>query len=283
MKTSRHDRMGNPVRKAVTQAVLILIAVIQIYPLIFLVFFSLKTNDEIFGGNVMGPPKTLRFENYSNALLGGNVFVYLLNSIFVALIVIVVSTLLISMVAYAVSRMRWKMKEMVYWIFVSGLTIPMHATLLPLFIMFRKMQILNTPLAIIIPYIAFALPFGILVLRNHFETIPIEIEEAACMDGCNIFQMFFRIVLPLVKPAIATITIFTFMSSWNELMFAMTFISDPKYKTLTVGLQSLTGMYYTEWGPVGAGMVVATLPVLIIYLLMSNQVQAAMTAGAVKG
>ena len=108
-------------------------------------------------------------------------------------------------------------------------------------------------------------------------------EEAACIDGCNIYQTFFRVILPLVRPALATIAIFTFLSSWNELMFAMTFISDDKYKTLTVGIQSLAGMYYTEWAPIGAGMVVATFPVLLIYILLSRQVQNAILAGAVKG
>ena len=99
-------------------------------------------------------------------------------------------------------------------------------------------------------------------------------EEAACIDGCSIYQaFFFRVILPLVRPALATIAIFTFLSSWNELMFAMTFISDDRYKTLTVGIQSLAGMYYTEWGPIGAGMVVATFPVLFIYILLSKQVQ----------
>ena len=166
---------------------------------------------------------------------------------------------------------------------MAGLTIPIHATLLPLFILFKTMGVLNTPLSLIIPYTAFALPFGIMVLRNHYETIPREMEEAACIDGCSIYQTFFHIILPLVRPALATIAIFSFLSSWNELMFAMTFISDTKYKTLTVGLQSLTGMYYTEWGPVGAGMVVAALPVLIIYVLLSKQVQNAMLAGATKG
>lgn len=231
----------------------------------------------------MGPPKIWKIENYRNALMGGDVLTYLLNSIWISMAVIFLSTILIAMAAYAISRMKWKLSGVVYWIFMAGLTIPIHATLLPLFILFKTMGVLNTPLSLIIPYTAFALPFGIMVLRNHYETIPREMEEAACIDGCSIYQTFFHIILPLVRPALATIAIFSFLSSWNELMFAMTFISDTKYKTLTVGLQSLTGMYYTEWGPVGAGMVVAALPVLIIYVLLSKQVQNAMLAGATKG
>lgn len=262
---------------------LLLFTVTSVYPLIWLVFFSFKSNEEIFGGNIIGPPENWLVENYENALLGGKVLGYLGNSIFVTIVVIIASTVLISMVAYAVTRMRWKLRGAAYWFFMAGLTIPIHATLLPLFILLKKLSILNTPLAIMIPYTAFALPFGIMVLGNHYATIPYEMEEAACIDGCSVYQAFFRVILPLVRPALATIAIFTFLSSWNELMFAMTFISDDRYKTLTVGIQSLAGLYYTEWGPIGAGMVVATFPVLLIYILLSKQVQNAILAGAVKG
>ncbi|NBJ00680.1 carbohydrate ABC transporter permease [Lachnospiraceae bacterium] len=283
MKKIFSRRTGNPFIRFILMMFLIFFALFQIYPLIWLVFFSFKSNEEIFGGNILGPPKIWKIENYRNALMGGDVLTYLLNSIWISMAVIFLSTILIAMAAYAISRMKWKLSGVVYWIFMAGLTIPIHATLLPLFILFKTMGVLNTPLSLIIPYTAFALPFGIMVLRNHYETIPREMEEAACIDGCSIYQTFFHIILPLVRPALATIAIFSFLSSWNELMFAMTFISDTKYKTLTVGLQSLTGMYYTEWGPVGAGMVVAALPVLIIYVLLSKQVQNAMLAGATKG
>lgn len=279
--------LKNTMRKKIVRIILALFLlcfiVTSVYPLIWLVFFSFKSNEEIFGGNVIGPPKKWLVENYEDALLGGKVLGYLGNSIFVTFVVIIASTILISMVAYAVTRMKWKLRGVTYWFFMAGLTIPVHATLLPLFIILKRLNILNTPLAIIIPYAAFALPFGIMVLGNHYASIPYEMEEAACIDGCNIYQTFFRVILPLVRPALATIAIFTFLSSWNELMFAMTFISDDKYKTLTVGIQSLAGMYYTEWGPIGAGMVVATFPVLLIYILLSRQVQNAILAGAVKG
>lgn len=197
--------------------------------------------------------------------------------------VVIVACILIATSAYALSRMRWKLKKIVYWIFISGMTIPLHATLLPLFLLFRKMHIINNPLSILIPYIVFALPTGILILTNAYASLPIEMEESACIDGCNIYQLFWKIMFPLVKPTVAAIALFTFLSSWNELMFAMTFISEPKWKTLTIGLQSLSGMFYTEWGPIGAGMVVATAPVLIIYLLLNRQVQNALIMGAVKG
>lgn len=277
------SRSGNCLIHFLIGAFLVFWAAVQIYPLIWLVFFSFKSNEEIFGGNIAGIPQVWRIENYTNALMGGNVFRYLFNSIWVALAVVAVAAVLISTSAYALSRMRWKLKKVTYWVFISGMTIPLHATLLPLFLLFRKMQIINTPAAILLPYIVFALPTGILILTNTFASLPVELEESACMDGCNVYQMFWKIMFPLVKPTLSAVALFTFLSSWNELMFAMTFISDPKWKTLTVGLQSLSGMYYSEWGPIGAGMVVATAPVLVIYLILNKQVQNALIMGAVKG
>lgn len=277
------SRKGNRIVRLLVTIFLVFWAAVQIYPLVWLVFFSFKSNEEIFGGNIMGPPLVWKVENYSNALMGGNVFRYLFNSVWVSVVVVFVTSVLIATTGYALSRMRWKLKKAAYWVFISGMTIPLHATLLPLFILFRNMGIMNNPMAIIFPYIVFALPTGILILSNAYAALPGELEESACIDGCNIYQMFWKIMFPLVKPTLAAIALFTFLSSWNELMFAMTFISDPFWKTLTVGLQSLSGMYYTEWGPIGAGMVVATAPVLVIYLLLSKQVQKALIMGAVKG
>lgn len=283
MYAKLHSRKGNLLIRLIITAFLVFWAAVQIYPLIWLVFFSFKSNEEIFGGNIAGPPLVWKVENYKNALMGGNVFRYLFNSVWVSMAVVIVACILIATSAYELSRMRWKLKKIVYWIFISGMTIPLHATLLPLFLLFRKMHIINNPLSILIPYIVFALPTGILILTNAYASLPIEMEESACIDGCNIYQLFWKIMFPLVKPTVAAIALFTFLSSWNELMFAMTFISEPKWKTLTIGLQSLSGMFYTEWGPIGAGMVVATAPVLIIYLLLNRQVQNALIMGAVKG
>ena len=283
MYAKLHSRKGNLLIRLIITAFLVFWAAVQIYPLIWLVFFSFKSNEEIFGGNIAGPPLVWKVENYKNALMGGNVFRYLFNSVWVSMAVVIVACILIATSSYALSRMRWKLKKIVYWIFISGMTIPLHATLLPLFLLFRKMHIINNPLSILIPYIVFALPTGILILTNAYASLPIEMEESACIDGCNIYQLFWKIMFPLVKPTVAAIALFTFLSSWNELMFAMTFISEPKWKTLTIGLQSLSGMFYTEWGPIGAGMVVATAPVLIIYLLLNRQVQNALIMGAVKG
>lgn len=161
--------------------------------------------------------------------------------------------------------------------------IPLHAVLLPVFIMLKNMKMLDTYQAIIIPYIAFALPMAIFFMIGFFQTLPKELEESAFLDGCSIYRTFFSIMLPLVRPALATISVFTFLSTWNEMMFAITFINSEKYRTLTVGIMQMVGKYTTDWGTMGAGLMVATVPTIVIYLLFSKQVQSGMVSGAVKG
>lgn len=269
--------------KILLLVVLTIVAFIQIYPLIWLLLVSFKNNGEIFGGNVLGLPKVWRISNYSDALTNGNVGLYFLNSTIVTALTIGISSVVTATAAYAISRMKWKFSKLALTIFLLGMMVPIHSTLLPLFVILRKMHILNSYWALVLPYVAFALPMGIFVLTGFLEGIPRELEEAACLDGCTIYQTFFRIILPLLKPALSTVAIFTYLSSWNELMFANTFINNPKLKTLTVGIMSMAGQHSTEWGPIVAGLVIATLPTILIYIPLSNQVQKSLMSGAVKG
>ena len=263
--------------------ILFAIAVIQIYPLIWMVLFSLKDNTEIFYTNIAGFPKVWRWGNYSTALIGGGLFKYFLNSVFYTGVTIVVSGLLSAMSAYAISRMKWKLSNVALSLFTIGIMIPIHATLLPLFIVLDRTKLLGSYWALLLPYIAFAIPLSIMILVGFYKSIPKDLEEAALIDGCNIYTTFFKIIFPIVKPALATVSIFTFLGTWNELMFANTFVNSSKYRTLTVGIMSFAGQYSTDWGAIGAGMVIATLPTVLIYILLSKQVQDSLVAGAVKG
>ena len=194
-----------------------------------------------------------------------------------------VTLLFASMAAYACTRMRFRYGETLIMVFLAGIMIPVHASLLPLFMLFKNIGILNTRLSLIIPYTAFALPVALFILTGFLKTLPMELEEAACMDGCNIYQIFYRIVLPLLKIPLSTIAVFTFINSWNELMFSLTFTTDAGKKTLPVAVMSFQGIYMTDWGPIGAAMLVATAPTFFIYLFLSEQMQKGMLAGAVKG
>ena len=272
------------IKKTLIYLFLAVFTFIQIFPFYWLVTFSFKSNTEIFdSNNLVGLPKVWHLENFSKALMGGEILRYLLNSVFYAAVTVVVSTLLASMVAYAINRMYWKAKGIVAAIFSLGIMIPVQATLLPLFQGLDRLGIRGGYLGLMLPYITFAMPMTVMILGGFFKALPREIEEAACIDGCNIFNMFFRIILPMIRPAIATSCIFAFLNTWNELLFANTFVDSSQYKTLPVGIMSFVGEHSTNWGIIGAGMVIATLPTVVIYLLLSKQVQESFTVGAVKG
>ncbi len=276
-------RFTRTTRRVVLYTVLIAIALVQLFPLYWLFNFSLKDNLQIFGDNPLGLPTIYHFENFTDVLENGRVGTFLLNSLLVTVSTILISTIISTMAAYAIARMKWKWSNRTMLFFLTGMMIPLHATLVPLFIFLKRTRLYDTPLALILPYAAFAIPMAIYIFVGFFKTIPREMEEAACLDGMSIYGIFLRVMVPLIRPAIATVAIFTYLSCWNELMFAISFISSPQWKTLTVGIMGMVGMYATNWGALGAGLVVATVPTLIIYLLMSGEIQKSFTTGALKG
>jgi raffinose/stachyose/melibiose transport system permease protein len=279
----RMYKFSKTTRKVILYTVLIVIGLIQIFPLYWLFTFSLKDNIQIFQTNPLGLPNPYHFENFTDVLEKGKVADFLLNSVLVTVSTIFISTILSTMAAYAIARMKWKWSNRTMLFFLMGMMIPLHATLVPLFIFLKRTRLYDTPFALILPYVAFAIPMAIYIFVGFFKTIPREMEEAACLDGMSIYGIFLRIMVPLIRPAIATVAIFTYLSCWNELMFAISFISKPQWKTLTVGIMGMVGMYATNWGALGAGLVVATVPTLIIYLMMSGEIQKSFTTGALKG
>nr|WP_208607115.1 carbohydrate ABC transporter permease [Paenibacillus typhae] len=269
--------------KILLQVLLILVAVTQIYPLIWLAFFSLKDNSEIFSGDVAGFPKHFLWSNYTKALSEGHILTYFFNSVLVTAVSILLVLILSAMTGYAITRMNWKLSNLTMTIILLGMMVPIHAALLPLFMVLKNAGLLNTYWALIIPYVAFGIPMAVFILGSFFKGVPRELEEAAVIDGCGIYRTFFSIILPLVRPAVSTVAIFTFLSCWNELMFAVTFINKESYQTLTVGMMSMVGTYITQWGIIGAGLMITTIPTILIYLLLNKQVQQSMIAGAIKG
>ena len=258
-------------------------AVIQLFPLYWMFTFSFKDNSEIFGANIIGLPHHWRWENYITALTKGNVALYFFNSIIVTGLTIAITTIIALMATYALTRMVWRGRKLANNIFMLGLTVPIHAAILPVFIILRNLKMTNSYQALILPYSAFALAMAIMISSSFIESIPKELEEAACIDGCGVYKIFGKIILPLMKPALSTIAIFVFLQAWNELMFAVIFISESRYRTLSVGIQTLSGSYTTDWGPIGAALVIATFPTLIVYSFISGKIQESLVMGAVKG
>ncbi len=258
-------------------------ALINLFPVYWMFTFSLKSNAEIFGENVAGLPREWLWSNYTRALQVGNIGKYFLNSVLVAVVTIFIVMLVALMATFALTRMIWKAKKTMNSFFMLGLTIPIHASIVPIYTTLSRLHLLNTYLALIIPYAAFSLAMGILICTGFMADIPMDLDEAACIDGCGTWGIFFRIIVPLMKPAVATVSIYTFLQCWNELMFANIFVSDSVHKTLPVGVQALSGQYMTEWGPIGAALVLATFPTLIFYAFFSKKIQDSFIAGAVKG
>ena len=264
-------------------AVLIFWAFVSLFPVYWMLTFSLKNNAEIFGENVIGLPKYWVWENYTRALNVGNMPRYFVNSILVTVSTIVFTLIASFMASYALTRLKWKGRVRMNKFFMLGLTIPIHASIVPLYTTLAKLSMLNTYWALIIPYSAFSLAMGILISIGFMGDIPYDLDEAAFLDGCGVWGIFFRVIAPLMTPAVATVGIYTFLQCWNELMFANVFISRDVLKTLPVGIQSLSGQYTTEWGPIGAALSLATIPTLLVYVFLSKQIQESFIAGAVKG
>jgi len=262
---------------------LIFWALINLFPVYWMFTFSLKNNEEIFGANVAGLPQNWIWSNYTEALKTGNMGRYFLNSGIIAVATILITLAVALMATFALTRLIWKRRKTLNKFFMLGLTIPIHASIVPIYVTLSQLHLLNTYLALIVPYAAFSLSMAILVCTGFMNEIPRELDESACIDGCSTWGIFFRIIVPLMKPAVATVGIYTFLQCWNELMFANIFISKAALRTLPVGIQALSGQYTTDWGPIGAALVVATFPTLFIYVFLSKRIQESFIAGAVKG
>lgn len=271
------------VKEAIVYVILGIWALVNLFPVYWMFTFSLKSNTEIFGENVIGLPREWLWSNYEKAMKVGNIFRYFLNSAIIAVITIVIVMIVALMATFALTRFIWKGRKMMNSFLMLGLTIPIHASIVPIYVTLSNLHLLNTYASLIIPYAAFSLAMAILICTGFMEGIPMELDEAACIDGCGTFRIFFQIIVPLMKPAVATVSIYTFLQCWNELMFANIFVSDKAHKTLPVGVQALSGQYLTEWGPVGAAMVLATFPMLIFYIFFSKKIQDSFIAGAIKG
>ena len=263
--------------------VLILWALLCLFPVYWMITFSLKDNAEIFGENVIGLPRHWLWSNYARAMTLGQMGRYFLNSFLVAVISIAITLTASCMATYAMTRLVWKGRDRMNRFFMLGLTIPIHAAIVPLYVVLGKAHLLNSLAALFVPYSAFALAMGILICTGFMGDIPYDLDEAAFLDGCGVWGIFFKVMVPLMVPAVATVGIYTFLQCWNELMFATVFNSSEAYKTLPVGIQGLAGQYLREWGPTGAALAIATLPTLLVYVFLSKKIQDSFIAGAVKG
>lgn len=262
---------------------LIAYAVVSVYPVIWMVFYSLKTNEEIFVSNPFGPPRSPVWSNYIEALTKFHLTGYIKNSVVVSVSAVALGILCSLMFTYVVSRAKTRVTNAARSIVVAGMFIPIQAVMTPLVVMVRNLGLSNTAWSLIIPYMATGFPFAVMVLHGFYSGLPMELEESAYMDGAGFYQTFFRIIVPQLKPIISVLIIYQFMSCWNEFSLALILITKDKMKTLPLGLAGFFGQYSTNWGLVGAALVLASVPVTVIYLLLGSRISDAMTYSGLKG
>ena len=263
---------------------LVLYALFSIYPLVWMAFNSLKNNEEIFSTNPFGFPTVLRFENYRRAWFEYDIIRYFRNSVIVAAFVVFFTVLFAMMLSYVLARMDWKLSRFVGNYVNLGLFIPVQIILIPLVILVKNLRAGDSLLSLILPYTAFELPFITVIFYGFMRRIPFEMEESACMDGAGIYTIFFRIIVPLLRPAIVTCSLFAMLFSWNEFIIALVVIGKKELNTLPIGLVRFQGQFSTDWGAMAASLVISSLPTLLLYLMFSRQIERAVTIGsALKG
>lgn len=256
-------------------------AICIIYPLLWMLISGFKTKSELFL-NTWAFPKEWLWENYKTAWDVG-VGRYFFNSVFVTSVSVVLSVIISACCAFALSRFEFKGEKIILLIVVGALMLSPQVSLISLFKLLQKLKIYNTYLALIIPYVAFRIPFTTFLIRSYFLDLPREVEDAAYIDGCNSWGVFWRIILPMSKPIVSTASLLAAMQVWNEFMFALVFIEDSNLKTIPIGLMSLRSTLSTDWTVLLAGLSISVIPMVILFIIFQKQFVRGMTSGSVKG
>jgi raffinose/stachyose/melibiose transport system permease protein len=282
---TNEDVAQNPltIQRTLLYIVLIALAIGQLFPLVWLFDYSLVKSGDLFGSEFMKIPNPPIWDNFVRAWVDGKIFHYFINSCIVVGVSVFLSVIVSLLLAYACTRMEWKLKGLVFGFALIGMMIPIHATLLPNFLLFNFFHLLNTYFALIIPYVAFTIPFNTLMLSGFLKTIHRSLEESAMIDGCNIWGVIFKIIAPVTKPALITVAIITFMNNWNEFIMANTYLSSDDVRTLPFSVINFVGYYRSDYAVQFACMTIVAIPSLLIYFILNKYITEGVTMGAIKG
>ena len=256
--------------------------VLYLAPIGWIIMTSFKDRAGIYK-SPFGWPESFHWENYVTAWTKGRLGIAMLNSLFVCVITLILTLVIGSMAAFAIARLKWKLSGAAMVYILVGMMIPVHCVLIPLFVRFASWNLNNNLWGLILPYLTFSLPVCVFIIAGFFRSIPNELLESACMDGCTIYQIFFRICFPLARTGLFVTGLMTFIGNWNELLLALVFISDGDKKTLPVALTKFVTPYQTNYDLMFPAIVIAIIPTIIVYCLFSNQIVDGLTTGAVKG
>ena len=264
-------------------ALLIIAIVVLVFPVFWMVSTSLKTPNEMFARNVTMLPKHLTFQNYINVWTQTAFPTYFLNSFKVATISTALALVFSMYAAYAMARIDFPGKNLFGIALLVTQMFPGILFVIPLFVIIKALHLFDTHYALIIAYVAYSLPFGIWMMRGFFAAIPMELEDAAAVDGATMLGTFHRVILPLSGPGIAAVTMYNFIRSWNEFLFALVFLQSNTLFTLPLGLAGFEGDYSFRWDLLMAGASSVSMPVLIVFLVMNRFIVQGLLGGAVKG
>jgi len=266
--------------------VLTVVAAVILVPILFALLGGAKTNGQLVGNPVALIPSPWVLSNYTNVLFGANASLFwqqLLNSILVAVVAVGLTVSLAALAAFTFARMVFRGRELLYTLFVLGLLFPSAVAILPLYILLNQVGLKGSLLGVALPQAAFGLPLTIVILRPFFKSIPTELEDAAKIDGCSTFGFFWRILLPLARPALATVSVLAVVGTWNAFMLPLIVLGNQNTWTLPLGVMNFSSVYTRDQALILAYTVVAVLPAIVFYIFAERQLVSGLTAGSVKG
>lgn len=283
-KTKRTASMKGEERNASIMIYVILgfMALIWLVPFVFIVLTSVRSMNDLISNGVFAWPKQFVWTNFVRAWTIGNFSTYFRNSLLLILFKVPLGIVLASLAAYPLAKMKFRGSTFIFIFFLVGLAIPIHVTLTPLLVMMKQLGIEGRLPALIPPYVVFGLPFQIFVMRGFFRTVPSELLEAARLDGATEWGNFWRILMPLSAPALATLFIIDALATWNELLMALVLISANESRTVPVGLLQFQGQFSSQYTQLMAGVVISITPIILLYIFLQRYMVAGLTAGALK-
>jgi arabinogalactan oligomer / maltooligosaccharide transport system permease protein len=264
-------------------ATLVVFCVIAVYPVLQVLTISLRPADRLLSSSLEIIPEHATLQAYVTLFTDRPFLLWMGNSLFVSVVVTLTGVALASTAGYAFSRFQFAGKKVGLLSLLTTQMFPATMLLLPLYIMLIKLGLINTYLGVIVIYTATALPFTIWTMKGYYDTIPYSLEEAARIDGCNQFQAFWKVILPLAAPALVITALFSFMTAWSEYLVAAQILQDTALWTLPLGLKSFESNMTTEWGLYGASSLIVAVPVVILFLALSKYLVSGLTLGSVKG
>lgn len=284
-KKEKEDVMPQKYTKATlgVQIVMGIFAIVFLMPIFIIFSYSFKTKKELYLGNPLSLPESFNLENYKTAFIKLNLTTTFFNTFLYTVISVLILALLCGMTAWAIARCKHKFFKFAYIYFIIGILIPYQALFLPIYMVGNSLKLTNTRFGIIFMYVATSISFGVFLMNSFMSTVPIELEESARIDGCSVLKTYFLIVMPLLKPAMATLIIMQSFQIWNDYLLASLYVSKKQLKTLTVAISSLFSAQASDYNTAMAAIVISVLPIAILFLCLQKYFIKGMTVGAVKG